>query len=219
MALRKLAMSGSSQASALVIIGLLVAVSGCTSADGYQEGEASTVAAGDSAPPTVVMQPEGGDQLWVFAESKDELGSGGAFQIYVDPVKYPEALASFAKFGMGIGGALPVHRHDKTEEISYFLSGQGTVTVYEDGTREDVAVRAGSVMYTPPGSWHAITNTDDEPLSLIFAAVPNEKKGLLSFFRRIGAKPGEAATELTPEEFAHIAAEHDLILRPPDTEE
>jgi mannose-6-phosphate isomerase-like protein (cupin superfamily) len=219
MALKRLAVNRRCQSSGLVIVGLLVAVSGCTTADSQQEGEASAVAVGDSAPPTVVMQPEDGDHLWVFAETRDELGPGGAFQIYVDPVRYPEALASFAKFGLGVGGALPVHSHDKTEEIAYFLSGQGAVTVYEDGTPEDVAVRAGSVVYTPPGSWHAIKNTGEGPLILVFAAIPNEKTGLLSFFRRIGAKPGEAATELTPEEFAKIAAEHDLILRPPDTEQ
>ena len=55
--------------------------------------------------------------------------------------------------------------------------------------------------------------------TLVFAAVPNEKKGLLSFFRRIGVKPGEEATPLSPEDFARIAAEHDLILRPPDSDE
>jgi mannose-6-phosphate isomerase-like protein (cupin superfamily) len=163
------------------------------------------------------MRPQDGDHFWVFAETKETLGSGGEFQVYVDPVKFPKALASFAKFGLGVGGALPVHRHDKTEEIAYFLSGEGIFTVYDDGSPKDIAVRAGFVTYIPPGSWHAIKNTGKEPLTLVFAAIPNEKKGLLSFFRRIGVKPGEVATPLSPEDFAKIAAEHDLILRPPDT--
>ena len=164
------------------------------------------------------MQPEDGDRLWVFAEAKDELGPGGDFQIYVDPVKFPKALASFAKFGLGVGGALPVHRHDKTEEIAYFISGQGVLTVYDEGSPKDIPVRPGYVTYTPPGSWHAIRNTGDEPLVLVFAAIPNEKKGLLSFFRRIGVEPGKEATPLSPDDFARIAAEHDLILRPPDAD-
>lgn len=60
------------------------------------------------------------------------------------------------------------------------------------------------------------SNTGDEPLAMVFATIPNEKKGLLSFFRGISAKPGEEpATTLSPEEFGRIAAEHDMILRPP----
>ncbi len=188
-------------------------------ADNQQKDEASSSAARDTAPTAVVMGPEDGDHLWVFAESKDELGSGGEFQIYVDPVKFPQASASFAKFGLGVGGALPVHRHDKTEEIGYFLSGEGVVTVYENGNPKDIPVRAGYVTYIPPGSWHTIKNTGQESFTLVFATIPNEKKGLLSFFRRIGAKPGEVATPLSPEEFATIASKHDLILRPVDGDE
>ncbi len=205
--------------NAMVLLGLIVAVApwACTSPETQQEDEAPAGAVGDAAPPSIVMSPADGDPLWVFAETKDRLGPGGEFHIYVDPVKFPDALASFAKFGLGVGGALPAHRHDKTEEIAYFLSGEGVLTVFEDGSPEDVPVRAGYVTYTPPGSWHAIKNTGEEPLTLVFAAIPNEKKGLLSFFRRIGAKPGQEATPLSPEDFARIAAEHDLILRPPDT--
>jgi len=104
-----------------VLFGLVVALSGCTQ-DGQREAETAAGEARDNAPPSIVMQPEDGDHLWVFAETKDELGSGGELQIYVDPARYPEALASFAKFGLGVRGALPVHRHDKTEEMAYFLS-------------------------------------------------------------------------------------------------
>lgn len=220
MILRSLPINGNParrlQSSALAVLALLVAVWGCTSAESQQKDETSTRSAGETAPPSVVMRSQDGDHFWVFAEAKDKLGSGGEFHVYVDPVRFPKALASFAKFGLGVGGALPVHRHDKTEEIAYFLSGEGTLTVYENGSAKDIPVRAGYVTYTPPGSWHAIKNTGNGPLTLVFAAIPNEKKGLLSFFRRIGVKPGEVATPLSPEDFARIAAEHDLILRPPD---
>lgn len=202
----------------LGLLALVIAAWGCTSTESQRKDEPSPVTAAEEegAPPSVVMAPDEGDPLWVFAESKERLGSGGEFQIYVDPVKFPRALASFAKFGLGVGGALPAHRHDKTEEIAYSLSGEGVLTVFENEEPKDIPVRAGYVTYTPPASWHAIRNTGAEPLTLVFTAVPNEKTGLLSFFRRIGAKPGQEATPLPPEEFARIAAEHDLILRPPD---
>ena len=64
-----------------------------------------------------------------FHESKDELGSGGELQIFIDPETHPEATASFAKYTLGVGGALPVHRHDKTEEFAYILSGEGAAVV------------------------------------------------------------------------------------------
>lgn len=167
----------------------------------------------------VVIEPGGGDRLWVFAESPEELGSGGEFHIYVDPETRPEAKASFAKFSLGVDGALPVHRHDKTEEISYFVSGTGLVQTMENGEPVEVPVGAGHVWYVPPGAWHAIRNTGEVPLTLVFATIPNEKQGLLSFFRRIGAEPGQEPTPLAPEEFARLAAEHDLILRPPEPPE
>ena len=43
--------------------------------------------------------------------------------------------------------------------------------------------------------------------------VPNEKTGLLSYFRRVCAGPGEEGLVLSPEELEKLASEHDLILR------
>ena len=167
-----------------------------------------------------IMQPHEGDYLWFFHESKDELGSGGELQIFIDPQRHPEAKASFAKFTLGVGGNLPVHRHDKTEEIAYFLAGEGAVVVLDADEKEmEVPVSAGFVWYNPPGAWHAIKNTGATPLSLVFATVPNEKKGLLSFFRRIGVEPGKEGIPLSLEELARIAAEHDMVLRAPDAAE
>lgn len=161
-----------------------------------------------------IWAPGEGDHFWVFPESRENLGPGGEFHIYVDPETYPGALASFARFSLGVGGALPEHRHDKTEELAYFVSGRGTARLHIDGELQDVSVGPGSVWYNPPGVWHSVANTGDEPLVLVFATIPNEKEGLLSFFRRISVQPGEEPVVLPPEEFARIAAEHDMILRP-----
>lgn len=166
----------------------------------------------------VILSPDEADNLWVFAESADSLGSGGEFHIYLDAETHPDARGSFAKFGLGVGGALPAHRHEKTEEISYFLAGEGVVQVFENGELREIPVRAGHVWYVPPGAWHGLRNTGQEPLELVFATIPNEKEGLLSFFRRIGVAPGEEPTPLPPDEFARIAAEHDLIVRPASEE-
>jgi hypothetical protein len=67
-----------------------------------------------------------------------------------------------------------------------------------------------------PAAWHTIRNTADEPMTLVFATVPNHETGLLSFFRKIGAKPGEAARIFSKEEMAKLGAEHDFERRPPE---
>lgn len=168
-----------------------------------------------SDPPSVeVIPPGGGEHLWVFAEADGRLGTGGEFHVYVDPRTHPDARASFARFALGDGGELPVHRHDTTEEIGYFLEGEGAAVLVENGETVEIPVQAGSVMYVPPGTWHAIRNTGEGPLALVFATIPNREQGLMTFFRSIATEPGKAGEALPPEEFASLAAEHDLVLRP-----
>ena len=186
---------------------------------GFGIGTAALAAdAEDPEMGTVLIDPGGGERLWVNAESADELGSGGEFHIYVDPETHPDAKASFAKFSLGPGGALPVHRHERSEEFGYFLAGEGVVSSFRDGQLQEFPVQEGSVWYIPQGAWHSIGNTGEGLLTLVFATVPNEETGLLSFFRSISAPPGEEPPNVPPEEFARLAAEHDLILLPEQPE-
>lgn len=161
-----------------------------------------------------VMNPDAGEHLWVFPKNKDTLGSGGKLQVFMDAESHPHASASFAKYELGVGGALPEHKHNKTEEIAYFLSGEGIVITYENEKRIETPVKEGFVWYTAPGEYHSFRNTGNEPLKLVFTIIPNDKDGLLSFFKKVGAKPGKEATVFSPEEFGKIATEHDLILKP-----
>lgn len=167
-----------------------------------------------SDPGERIMTPDAGEHLWIFPESKDKLGSGGKLQIYMDSESHPHASAGFAKYEMGVGGALPEHKHNKTEEIAYFLSGEGIVITYVNGKRQETPVKEGYVWYTPPGEWHSFRNMGNEPLKLVFTNIPNAKNGLLSFFKKVGAEPGKETPVFSPEEFAKIATEHDLILKP-----
>ncbi|MBN4047265.1 cupin domain-containing protein [bacterium AH-315-P13] len=165
-----------------------------------------------------IMEPDAGKHLWVFPKNKDTLGSGGKLQIFMDAESHPHASASFAKYELGVGGALPEHKHNKTEEIAYFLSGKGIAITYENGKRIETPVKEGYVWYTAPGEYHSFKNTGNEPLKLVFAIIPNDKDGLLSFFKKVGAEPGKDATVFSPEEFVKIATEHDLILKPAKVE-
>jgi mannose-6-phosphate isomerase-like protein (cupin superfamily) len=166
-----------------------------------------------------VWGPGEGERLWVFPKNKDELGPGGEFHIYLDHRTDPGARASFSKFSLGVGGALAEHRHEKTEELAYLLSGRGVVAMRENGKLKEVPVEPGSVWYIPPAAWHTIRNTANEPMTLVFATVPNHETSLLSFFRKIGAKPGDTPPALSKDEVAKLGAEHDFVRRPPETKE
>ncbi len=168
---------------------------------------------------SAVFTSEDSDRLWLFPESAEKLGSGGELHIFMDPERHPHASVSFAKFSLGPGGDLPVHRHDKTEEVGYFIEGEGMVILFPDGQKEEIPVRPGQVVYIAPGEWHALRNTGEDAFALVFATVPNEEMGLLSFFRRIGSHPGEASKSISDEEFSRLAREHDMILKGSDSEE
>ncbi len=161
----------------------------------------------------VVWEPEEGDHLWVFPQSKEELGSGGEFHIYVDPTTHPAAAASFARFALGVGGDLAEHRHERSEELAYLISGNGAVKRRENGALVAVPIHAGSVWYIPPGAWHSVRNTGTAPLVMVFATTPSTDKGLLSFFRRIATAPGHDPNPVTRDDIARIGAEHDFVLR------
>jgi mannose-6-phosphate isomerase-like protein (cupin superfamily) len=160
----------------------------------------------------IVLRPDDANMLWVFPDSENDLGRGGELGIFIDAHTHPHARASFATFTLGVGGELPVHRHDKTEEFAYIISGEGAaVAVGDDGQPFDIPIAAGYVWYNPPGVWHAFRNTGSEPVSLVFATVPNEKQGLLSFFRRVCSEPGEPGTPISTKELVRIGTKHDVI--------
>lgn len=79
---------------------------------------------------------------------------------------------------------------------------------------KEVPVEPGSVWYIPPAAWHTIKNTADEPMTLVFTTVPNHETSLLSFFRKLGAPPGDPPPTLSKEEIARLGAEHDFVKRP-----
>jgi mannose-6-phosphate isomerase-like protein (cupin superfamily) len=161
----------------------------------------------------VVWQPGDGDRLWVFPTARDDLGTGGEFHIYTDPATQPEAAASFARFGLGAGGDLAEHRHERSEEFGYLISGEGALKRREGDVLVELPIRPGTTWYVPPGAWHALRNTATVPLVMVFATVPNLETGLLSFFRRIGTLPGDPPKALSKEEVAAIGVRHDFLLR------
>ena len=60
------------------------------------------------------------------------------------------------------------HNHPDAAEVWLFFAGRGRAIV---GDRE-YPTGPGTVVYTPPGTFHQFINTGDEPVKLYFLYVP-----------------------------------------------
>ena len=65
------------------------------------------------------------------------------------------------------GGQVPWHNQEQ-EEIYFIVSGTGEACLGEERTQ----VSAGQVVYIPPTIFHQLTNTGDEPMTMIYAYSP-----------------------------------------------
>jgi quercetin dioxygenase-like cupin family protein len=73
-----------------------------------------------------------------------------------------ESAMGFSSFAAHTATAMLSH---ETEELAYVLSGHGELRL------EDEVVPYGpdSALYVPAGVWHAVANTGDEPVTMVFA--------------------------------------------------
>ncbi len=68
----------------------------------------------------------------------------------------------FSSFAPGTTTAMLAH---VAEELAYVVTGSGELRL-EDGA---VPYAAGAALYVPAGVWHAVANTGDEPVTMVFA--------------------------------------------------
>jgi mannose-6-phosphate isomerase-like protein (cupin superfamily) len=66
------------------------------------------------------------------------------------------------------GGMVPEHKHEKEEEVMFFLAGRGTF-VTED---REIPLEPGVCVYNPPGKTHKILNTGSEVLRFVWIYAP-----------------------------------------------
>lgn len=67
-----------------------------------------------------------------------------------------------SSFAPGTSTAMLSHA---TEELAYVMSGRGELRM--DGSV--VRYAAGQALYIPAGVWHAVVNTGEEPVTMVFA--------------------------------------------------
>ena len=59
------------------------------------------------------------------------------------------------------GQVLNLHRHPNSEQIFFFLKGNGTMTI---GEKTDHNVHTGDTVFIKAGQWHGITNCNEEEM-------------------------------------------------------
>ena len=72
------------------------------------------------------------------------------------------AALGFSSFAPGTATAMLSH---ETEELAYVLTGRGELRL-DDGV---VPYGPDSALYIPAAVWHAVVNTGDEPVTMVFA--------------------------------------------------
>lgn len=67
-----------------------------------------------------------------------------------------------------VGGMVPEHKHDKEEEVMFFLQGKGQFITKS----RTIELYPGICVYNPPGEYHKIVNTGDEILKFVWIYSP-----------------------------------------------
>jgi quercetin dioxygenase-like cupin family protein len=105
------------------------------------------------------------------------------------------------------GAMVPPHIHLTEDEFIYLVEGEMEVTI-GDATH---TVRPGDLVKMPRGIPHAVQSTSPAITKSLWTVVPAGK--MEAFFRALGTLPTDQPP--SPETFARLFAEHDLVLLPP----
>lgn len=126
----------------------------------------------------------------------------GQITILVDPALTGETSLCTLIQTLDPGALVPVHRHEKAEQVLFFISGSGRVFV----AGNEVEAGPGTTVHVPKGIKHGITNTGIEPLSFIETTSP---PGFQELFRKLSQ-----LSSPSPEEVVRIASEYDVLIDP-----
>ena len=152
---------------------------------------------------TMAANTEGAEQGLVLHIDEGEVfssGPGVRAIIKVSPGQHSRHLGVATQEFTGEEQGIPVHIHERDEEVFWVHKGSGTFVL---GDRH-VPIREGSLVYIPPGTWHGYENEGEETL-LVWAISPPH---FVDLFRRLVS--GE---EIPEEELERLFEEHGFRIR------
>ncbi|MCZ7563437.1 MAG: cupin domain-containing protein [Burkholderiales bacterium] len=93
---------------------------------------------------------------------------GSEIRELIHPSVHRNRAQSLAEANVAPGARTALHRHARTEEIYYFVSGAGVMTL----GAATFAVAPGDVVCIVPGTPHCVENTGREALRILCACAP-----------------------------------------------
>ena len=102
------------------------------------------------------------------AAKKIHTPHGSEIRPLIDRTTAPIELCSLAEEVLPPGASVERHFHQETEEVYYILSGSGRMTIGD----ETSSVGPGDAIFIPLNHTHALTNTGEEPMTLLLVCGP-----------------------------------------------
>lgn len=93
---------------------------------------------------------------------------GSAIRELAHPAWTAAENQSLAEASVGPGGETAEHYHPRSEELYYFVAGEGRMRLDED----ESPVAAGDCVVIPPGTPHKLWNTGTDRLVLLCCCAP-----------------------------------------------
>ena len=126
--------------------------------------------------------------------------AAGQVTIMIDPANSgPTGLCVLSQT-LDPGSMVPVHHHEKAEQVLFIVSGRGRVSIAD----HQVEAQPGVTVHVPKGVAHGIANTGDHPLPILEITSP---PGFQEIFRKMNE-----LSEPDAEDIARIGAEHDIAV-------
>jgi mannose-6-phosphate isomerase-like protein (cupin superfamily) len=114
--------------------------------------------------------------------------NSGKIIILVDPKNTGETRFCMLIQVLDPGAVVPVHLHEREEQILFFYSGHGKAILGET----EMEVHPGTTVYSPRQVWHGFSNTGTEPLCVLETTSP---PGAENAFRELGPIAATASKE------------------------
>jgi mannose-6-phosphate isomerase-like protein (cupin superfamily) len=95
-------------------------------------------------------------------------GNGQLSRLLLAPGQFGSRHLAVTWVQAAPGSQQPLHAHPESEQVYVIVSGQGRMII----AGEEQEVRAGTLVFIPPGAEHAIHNPGPHELAYISAAAP-----------------------------------------------
>jgi mannose-6-phosphate isomerase-like protein (cupin superfamily) len=145
------------------------------------------------------MAPDAGELCFVGA-ARDPV------RIKVYRTADPETHLAMIVPDVSPGTAIPVHLHEREDEIILIQSGTGVAMVSDI----ESPVTAGSVLWVPKGTWHGGRNTGTAVLKWTGIYAP---AGFEGYFREISTPPGETPRRRSRDEWEALDRRYGIRYR------